>query len=130
MEFKDRQAANSGRVILENVQTKERTAYDVILADEPTEHGTPLNAATFDALQEDIMDKVADLVAVGVESVVYCGQDAAGGNIYELQFANGYSQRFTAPRGIKGVKGDKGDKGDVGATFSLVDTTLYITVKS
>lgn len=58
MEFKDRKATNPGRVILEDVQTKVRTTYDIILADNPTEQGTPLNKQTMDALKEDVLNEV------------------------------------------------------------------------
>lgn len=58
MEFKDRKATNPGRIILENVQTKARTTYDVILADNPTEQGTPLTKQVMDSLKEEILDQV------------------------------------------------------------------------
>lgn len=58
MEFKDRKATNPGRVILEDVQTKSRTTYDITFADNPTEQGTPLNKQTMDALKEDVLNEV------------------------------------------------------------------------
>ena len=58
MEFKDRKANNPGRVILEDVQTKARTTYDIILADNPTDQGTPLNKQTMDSFKEDVLNEV------------------------------------------------------------------------
>lgn len=56
MELKDRKANHNGRVILKDVQTGVEKTYDIILADEATEQGTPLNKQTLDALKEDIID--------------------------------------------------------------------------
>ncbi len=58
MEFKDRKATNPGRVILKDVQTNAQTTYDIILADNPTEQGTPLNKQTMDTFKADVLNEV------------------------------------------------------------------------
>lgn len=62
MEFKDRKTTNPGRIILENVQTKARTTYDVILADNPTEQGTPLTKQVMENLKEEILDQAKNSI--------------------------------------------------------------------
>lgn len=59
MEFKDRKAQHAGRVRLQAVDGQPNV-YDVILADGATEQGTPLNAETFTALKEELLDKVVN----------------------------------------------------------------------
>lgn len=58
MEFKDRKAANPGRVTLKNVSNGTTATYDVTMADGATEQGTPLNKQTLDTFKEDVLNEV------------------------------------------------------------------------
>ncbi|MCH5159565.1 MAG: hypothetical protein J1F66_01785 [Clostridiales bacterium] len=58
MELKDRKATNPGRVKLRNVSTGAETTYDLTLADNPTEQGTPITKQTLEALKAEILDEV------------------------------------------------------------------------
>lgn len=53
--LKDRNPSTPGRITLKNVATGEITTF--VLADNPTEEGTPINKATLEALAEDILDQ-------------------------------------------------------------------------
>lgn len=80
MEFKDRVAKYPGRIALKKVSTNATTGqeiYDVALADEATEQGTPLNKQTLDAFKEDIIDSVQG--ETGKERQSWCGFSVAGG---------------------------------------------------
>lgn len=61
MEFKDRKAANPGRIKLKDITTDVETTYDVTLADEPTEAGTPINAELFARLKEEILNETVNI---------------------------------------------------------------------
>lgn len=70
MELKDRQAKYPGRVILKDVQTNAERTYDVILADEATEQGTPINAQTLKTFKEDILKEAAEKIKPVVNQTV------------------------------------------------------------
>ncbi len=59
MEFKDRKAQHAGRIRLQAVDGQPNV-YDVIAADGVTEQGTPLDAQTFAAFKEELLDKIAN----------------------------------------------------------------------
>ncbi len=62
MELKNRVANHPGRIVLQDIQTGERKTYDVILADEATEQGTPINKETLETLKEEILDQTKTMV--------------------------------------------------------------------
>lgn len=66
MELKDRQAKHPGRIVLVDVATGAEKKYDVILADEPTVAGTPLNAQTLKAFKEEIVAEAASKIKPSV----------------------------------------------------------------
>ncbi len=76
MEFRNRQTTTPGRVKLKNVSTNAETIYDISMADNPTEAGTPLNKQTFDTFREDLLDEVqskleATFVLSGTTLIIY-----------------------------------------------------------
>ncbi len=60
-EFKNRKTNTPARIKLRNVVTNAEETYDVILDENVVEEGTPLNAQTFNAFKEDILQSVARL---------------------------------------------------------------------
>lgn len=66
MELKDRQSTHPGRIILKDVQSGEEKTYDVILADDATVQGSPLNKQTLTALKQDILKDAADKIKPSV----------------------------------------------------------------
>lgn len=112
MEFKNRNSQYPGRIQLKKVSDGSTETYDVILADNATEQGTPLNEATLNALKEDILNAVLQFInaantqaGIGIAEITSCGQDTSGGNVYRIHLNNGAYFDFTAPRGAKGDKG-------------------------
>lgn len=69
MELKDRQAKYPGRIILKDVQTNAERTYDVILADEATEQGTPINAQTLKTFKQDILNETEDILNEAVAKI-------------------------------------------------------------
>ena len=55
MEFKNRQVAYPGRVKLIPVD-EDNGIYDIVMMDEASQEGTPLNAETFEQFKLDILD--------------------------------------------------------------------------
>ena len=58
MEFKDRKSIYPGRIQLKDIYTNEIKYYEIIMMDDATEQGTPLNANLFEQLREDILNSL------------------------------------------------------------------------
>lgn len=61
MEFQNRVTNTPGLIKLRDVETGEEKTYQLILADNPTQEGTPITAENLERFKQDILECVLDL---------------------------------------------------------------------
>lgn len=65
MSFNNRITSNPGIIQLKDVTTGEVKTYELILADNPSQEGTPITAETLEQFKQEILDNVINLALKG-----------------------------------------------------------------
>ena len=65
MEFQNRVTNTPGLIKLRDVETGEEKTYQLILADNPTQEGTPITAENLERFKQDILECAVKLGAKG-----------------------------------------------------------------
>ena len=65
MTFQNRVTSKPGVIKLKDVDSGEVKTYEVILADDPSQEGTPITAETFEQFKQEILTLVQEVAAQG-----------------------------------------------------------------